>query len=375
MNLLKTSLIVLASLSLIPGTFASGSGQGGGQGNNARSVGNRVVVDVQTVQAQTWQEQLTALGSVYARNQITLTSQVAGSINKINFTDSQTIPAGYPLVEIDSRFEQAKLHEAKARLSDDQRRLHEMQLLEAKKAVSLSELQAQEALVEQSSAAVDAAATTLSFYTLEAPFGGVLGLSDISPGQYVRAGDSLVTLTNLEYLYVDLNFPAKYLSQVDTGMAVDLQFEAWPDLHFSATVSSLDPVVNIESRNFKVRTELDNSEGLLRPGLLAQATLSLAPESVITIPTSSIFYRGAQAFVYLVVNNKAIEQAVNTLQVVGDQTYISSGLTAGDEIITAGISKVTKGIIVTPSSAMNKDRQQFARQNTASIQNSEVLTQ
>ena len=375
MNLLKTSLIVLASLSLIPGVFASGGGQGGGQGNNTRGVENRVVVDVQTVQAQTWQEQLTALGSVYARNQITLTSQVAGSINKINFTDSQTVPAGYPLVEIDSRFEQAKLHEAQARLSDDQRRLHEMQLLEAKKAVSLSELQAQEALVEQSSAAVDAAATTLSFYTLEAPFGGVLGLSDLSPGQYVRAGDSLVTLTNLEHLYVDLNFPDKYLSQIETGMVVDLQFEAWPDLHFSATVSSLDPVVNIQSRNFKVRTELDNSEGLLRPGLLAQATLSLAPESVITIPTSSIFYRGTQAFVYLVVDNKAIEQAVNTLQVVGDQTYISSGLTAGDEIITAGISKVSNGIIVTPSSAMNKNRQQFARQNAAFIQNSEVLTQ
>ena len=335
--------------------------------------------DFYTVQAQTWQEELTALGSVYARNQITLTSQVAGSINKINFTDSQSVPAGYPLIEIDSRFQQAKLHEAKARLLDDQRRLHEMQLLAAKKAVSLSELQAQEALVEQSSALVDAAVTTLSFYTLEAPFDGILGLSDLSPGQYVKAGDSLVTLTNLEHLYVDLNFPDKYLSQINTGMTVDLQFEAWPDLHFSATISSLDAVINIESRNFKVRSELDNPEGLLRPGLLAQATLSLTPESVITIPTSSVFYRGSQAFVYRVIDSKAVGQAVTTLQIVGDRTYIRSGLTAGDEIITAGINKVSNGMIVTPSSVMNnKHRQlarQFTRKGTDSIQNSEVLTQ
>ncbi|UYM14090.1 efflux RND transporter periplasmic adaptor subunit [Endozoicomonas euniceicola] len=372
MNLIKISLIVLASLSFIPGALASGSGQERGQGNS-------VIVDVQTVQAQTWQEELTALGSVYARNQITLTSQVAGSINKINFTDSQAVQAGYPLIEIDSRFQQAKLHEAKARLLDDQRRLHEMQLLVAKKAVSLSELQAQEALVEQSSALVDAAVTTLSFYTLEAPFDGILGLSDLSPGQYVKAGDSLVTLTNLEHLYVDLNFPDKYLSQIGTGMTVNLQFEAWPDRHFSATISSLDAVINIESRNFKVRSELDNPEGLLRPGLLAQATLPLTPHSVITIPTSSVFYRGSQAFVYLVIDSKAVERAVTTLQIVGDKTYIHSGLTAGDEIITAGINKVSNGIIVTPSSITNNKHRQFARQFTregaASIQNSEVLTQ
>ncbi|AMO58333.1 efflux RND transporter periplasmic adaptor subunit [Endozoicomonas montiporae] len=376
MKLLKNSLILLASLSFIPGAFASGgSGQGGNQGSNAGSNARSVVVDVQTVQAHTWQEQLTALGNVYARNQITLTSKVAGSINKINFTDSQTVGAGYPLIEIDSRFEQAKLQEAKAKLLDDERRLNEMQLLEAKKAISQSELQAQEALVEQSRAAVDAAATTLSFYTLKAPFDGVLGLSDLSPGQYVRTGDALVTLTDLEHLYVDLNFPDKYLSQINTGMTVDLQFDAWPNLHFTATISSLDPVVSMESRNFKVRSELNNAEGLLRPGLLTQATLSLTPESVITIPTSSIFYRGPQAFVYRVIDNKAVEQAVNTLQIVGEKTYIRSGLTVGDEIITAGISKVSNGIIVTPSSAMNNHNRQLAQQSVESVENNEVLTQ
>ena len=367
MNLVKNSLLVFASLLLIPVAFAS---SGGGQGR-----GQSVVVDVETVQAHTYQEQLSALGSVYARNQITLTSKVAGSIDNINFSDSQPVEAGFPLIEIDSRFEQAKLQEAKAGLLDDQRRLSEMQQLEAKKAISLSELQAQEALVEQSRASVEAAATTLSFYTLKAPFDGVLGLSNLSPGQYVRTGDPLVTLTDLEHLYVDLNFPDKYLSQISTGITVDLQFEAWPDLHFSATVSSLDPLVSMESRNFKVRSTLNNAEGLLRPGLLAQATLSLNPERVITIPTSSIFYRGAQAFVYRVVESKAIEQAVNTLQIVGEKAYIHTGLTVGDEIITAGVGKVSDGIIVTPSSAMNKNNRQFARQNAVSIQSSEVPAQ
>ena len=359
MKLLKPCLALLIGMSLIPTAF---SNSGGGQGGNRNAAG--VVVDVETVQAQTYQEELSALGTVYARNQITLTSKVAGSIDKINFNDSQTVPAGFPLIELDSRFEAAKLQEAEAKLFDENRRFKEMQQLEAKKAISQSELQAQEAQVEQSRAAVNAAATTLSFYTLEAPFAGVLGLSDLSPGQYVRAGDPLMTLTDLEHLYIDLNFPDKYLSQIQTGMTVELRFEAWPDLQFHADVSSLDSVVNIESRNFKVRTELNNSEGLLRPGLLAQATLQLMPHSVITVPTSSIFYRGAQAFVYRVQKSKAVQQPVTTLQIVGEKTYISAGLDVGDEIITAGVGKVSNGIIVTPSSAMKNNNRQLAQQNS-----------
>ena len=365
MKLLKSCLALLISLSLIPTSFANG-----GEGKEGSQ---NVVVNIETVQVQTYQEGLSALGTVHARNQIILTSKVAGSIDRINFRDSQAIPAGLPLVELDSRFEAARLQEAEAKLLDDERRLKEMQQLEAKKAISQSELQAQEALVEQSRASVTAAATTLSFYTLEAPFAGILGLSDLSPGQYVRAGDPLVTLTNLEHLYVDLNFPAKYLSQIQPGMTVELRFEAWPDLEFHANITSLDPLVNIESRNFKVRTELDNAEGLLRPGLLVQATLQLSPHTIITVPTSSVFYRGAQAYVYRVVENKAVEQPVTTLQVDGEKTYISSGLQAGDDIITAGVGKVSNGNIVTPSSAMKKNKRQLAQRENPSNLNSEAL--
>ena len=358
MNLFKPGIALLLSLSFIPFTIASGGG-GGGQGRS-----QNIVVDIETVQAQTYQEELSALGTVYARNQIVLTSKVAGSIDTLNFTDSQTVPAGYPLIELDNRFEKARLQEAKAKLLEDKRRLSEMQLLKAKRAVSVSELQAQQALVEQSRASAEAAATTLSFYTLEAPFAGVLGLSDLSPGQYIRAGDPLVTLTDLEHLYVDLNFPDKYLSQIQAGMTVQFQFESWPGLSFHADITSLDSLVNIESRNFRVRADIDNTEGLLRPGLLAQAVLQLTPHSVITVPTSSIFYRGPQAFVYRVVENKAVEQPVATLQIVGEKTYISSGLSVGDEIITAGVGKVSNGLIVNPSSAMKKGNRQLTQQNS-----------
>lgn len=362
MNLFKSGIALLLSLSFIPFTLAGDNGGGSGGAGQGRS--QNVVVDIETVQAQTYQEELSALGTVYARNQITLTSKVAGSINKLNFTDSQTVPADYPLIELDSRFEQARLQEAEVKLLEDKRRLSEMQLLEAKKAVSVSELQAQQALVEQSRASVEAAATTLSFYTLEAPFAGVLGLSDLSPGQYIRAGDPLVSLTDLERLYIDLNFPDKYLSQIHTGMMVQFKFESWPELSFQADITSLDSMINIDSRNFRVRADIDNTEGLLRPGLLAQASLQLTPYSVIMVPTSSIFYRGPQAFVYRVVNNKAVEQPVSTLQIVGEKTYITSGLDAGDEIITAGIGKVSNGVIVTPSSTMISNNRQLAQQNS-----------
>ena len=353
MSLLKNSLLLVLSMTLIPQSFANNSQQGN---KNNRGV----VVDVQTVQAETYQEELVALGTVYARNQIDLTSRVAGFINTINFSDGDKVAKGHSLIELDSRYESARLQEAKARLAENERRLSEIRALEAKKAISQSELQAQEAIVEESRASVIAAETTLSFYSLEAPFAGVLGLNSLSQGQYIQVGAPLVTLTDMESLYVDLNFPDKYLSQIKTGMSLQLSFEAWANQTFKAEITTMDPLINVESRNFRVRANLDNTEGNLRPGLLAQATLQLNPHSIISIPTSSVFYRGPQAFVYRLDNNKAAEQPIDTFQIVGEKTFVTSGLKVGDQIITAGVGKVSNGVVVTPSSPISNDKNQKA---------------
>ena len=306
------------------------------------------IVEIEPVTVQNRNDQLRALGTVAARQQIVVTSRVDGFIEKLNTADGETVAAGQSLVELDSRFEQARLAEAEAQLKEEQRRLKELQQLVARKAVSASELATQEAIVAQSEAQLLAASTTLSFYSLQAPFAGVLGLSQLSPGQYIRPGDELVSLTNLDSLYVDINVPSKYLSRVYRGMALSITFDALPGQTFAASITDVDTVISPESRNLTVRANLDNSELLLRPGLLAKVEVDFSARRVMAVKTSSIFYRGSQAYVYVVSpEGLAVERAVTAGTIDGDITVIAEGLSIGEDIITVGVGKVSQGGRVT----------------------------
>lgn len=307
-------------------------------------------VTVSEVAATDWHSQLQALGTVAAREHIVITSRVNGFIDQLNFTDGETVVRGQSLIELDSQLEQARLLEAEVQLQEDLRRLKELELLYDKKAVSQSELEAQKATVSRSEAQLKAATTTLSFYSLEAPFNGMLSTHSLSRGQYISPGDKLVSLTNLDDLYIDFMLPSKYLSQITEELNLELSFSAWPDHVFSATIATIDPTIDPQSRNLKVRAQLDNSDALLRPGLLAQVTLNLPSENVIAIDTSSIFYRGSQAYVYLVnMNGQAFEHPINTSAIYGEVALIDDGLTLGDNIISVGVGKVRNGMQVTPA--------------------------
>ncbi|MGI9275408.1 MAG: efflux RND transporter periplasmic adaptor subunit [Endozoicomonas sp.] len=304
------------------------------------------IVEIEPVTVLSRSDQLMALGTVSAREQIVVTSKVDGFIEQLNIADGQPVQAGQSLIELDSRFEQAKLAEAEAQLKEDQRRLQELQQLVARKAVSASELAAQEAIVAQSEAQLQAVSATLSFYSLQAPFSGVLGLSQLSPGQYIRPGDELVSLTNLDNLYVDFSVPSRHLSRIQRGMDLTMIFEAMPGRTFLASVANVDALVSTESRNLTVRANLDNEGQFLRPGLLARVQLDFSAREVMAIKTSSIFYRGSQAYVYTVnAGGQAVERAV-TGTVDGETTVITAGLSVGDNVVTVGVGKIGNGVRV-----------------------------
>ena len=312
--------------------------------------GKLPVVEITPVATKNWQDQLQALGTVSARNQIVITSRVDGVIKQLNFMDGQTVSAGQNLIKMDDSLERARLQEMEIQLKEDIRRLGELEKLIARQAVSQSELEAHKSVVARSQAQLEAARITLSFYSLEAAFNGALGLHDLSPGQYIKPGDPLVSLTDLNNLFIDFMLPSKYISQIDNGMDIELSFDAWPERMFSAEIAMIDPVINTESRNLKIRASVQNDDQLLRPGLLASITLNLPSEEVMSIETSSIFYRGSQAFVYRVnMNGQAFEQPVDTSTISGATTLITDGLEVGDNIITLGIGKVRNGMTVDPA--------------------------
>ena len=310
-----------------------------------------LVVGIDTVSVSAYQEKVKAIGTIAAREAITLASRVTGFIEALHIADGQMVQAGQQLIVLDRRFEQAKFNEIKAKYHEELRRLRELEHLVAKKAASQSELDAQKSLVTQSEAMLQAAGVTLDYYSINAPFSGVLGMNQLSKGEYIQAGNPLVRLVNLDSLYVDFNLSSRYLSKIKVGQNLLLSFEAWLGKQFTAEVSGIDPVIDTDSRNLKIRANIKNNEYLLLPGLLADISLTLFSYNALAIKTSSVFYKEGETYVYRVsADDKAVICPVSTGKEDGDTILILSGLSVGDRVISKGVIKVKEGVEVVSDS-------------------------
>ncbi|MDD7804149.1 MAG: efflux RND transporter periplasmic adaptor subunit [Endozoicomonas sp. (ex Botrylloides leachii)] len=320
------------------------------------AIAERLVVGIDTVSTRIQQKKVTAIGTLAAREDVTLTSQITGVIKQLYIHDAEKVKAGQKLIALDARFQQAKLNNIRAKLIEDQRHLVALKQLFNKKAVSKLNLDTQESVAEQSQAAFQAEKVTLDYYLIRAPFSGMLGINQLSKGEYIEAGKPLVRLVNLDKLYVDFGLPSRYLGKIKVGEKVSVLFDAWPNKQFSGWISAIDPVIGADSHNLKIRVNIDNSKHLLFPGLLADIIVSLPTHHTLVVETNSIFYKGKQAYVYRVTKkNKVVLSPVVAGQPTAHKTVILQGLKVGDKVVSQGVVKVKDGMTVKAMSTGNAE--------------------
>ncbi|MGL6259055.1 efflux RND transporter periplasmic adaptor subunit [Vibrio sp. WXL103] len=325
-------------------------------------------VELQEVQSVLWGERLVAIGSVFARHQVELVSQVEGVITGLPVQDTQNVNQGQLLVQLDDRQAKASLAQADAQLKEDKRLLTEMVRLHERNSLPESSLLTQRAKVQISQAKRDAAAVTLSYYQTVAPFNGMTGLTMLTEGQYVQRGEALITLTDVKSLYVDFNLPSHYLSQLKPSQSLELRFDALPDTVFYSEISSIDPQIDPQSRNLQVRTELYNPDALLRPGLLAQIRVSLDDEYVNVVPTSAVFYRGVNSYLYVVDKEGVARQTLVTLgSTDAALTQVIAGVVPGDQVVSSGVGKVNNGTLVQDVKRIAQTQQDVKGADNASL--------
>jgi membrane fusion protein (multidrug efflux system) len=126
---------------------------------------------------------------------------------------------------------------------------------------------------EVARAAAESSQVRLDKLTVVAPFSGIAGFRTISAGAYVTAGTALVKLDKVDLLKVKFSVPELVLSRIKLGQTVEVTADALPGESFSATVSAIDPSIDINGRALQVRADLDNSGLRLRPGLLVRSSV------------------------------------------------------------------------------------------------------
>lgn len=332
------ALTLAAALALA--VTACGKQEAGGPGAGGPPGGMQLPVETATITPQALSSGLQTVGSLRADESVVVRPEVAGRIDRIHFQEGARVAAGQPLFSLDDSIAKASLNEARANLDNSRRAATRAGELSKQKLIAQSDYdQARAALgVDQAKAA--SAEAMLAKSTLRAPFAGQVGLREVSVGEYVNVGQDLLTLVRLDPMQVDFSVPENALAQLARGQKLAVAVDAYPGESFAGELVAIDPVVDPNSRSIKLRAQLANPDGRLRPGQFARLVLQGSGEAqALLVPEQALMQDGDTRFVYTVVDGKAKKTVVKTGQRVPGKVQVIEGLAPGAVVITAGQAK------------------------------------
>ncbi|WP_343055385.1 efflux RND transporter periplasmic adaptor subunit [Azospirillum oleiclasticum] len=300
---------------------------------------------------------LTAIGTLEAVRQVTVSPEVAGRITQIFFESGAAVKAGAPLVQLNDQTEQADLLAQRA-----QARLAELNL---ERSLSLRRNQAgPQTTVDQNRAELDEVnanikrtESTIAQKLIRAPFDGNLGIRQVNVGQYLTAGATVVTLTDLSTLLVNFTLPEQSRERIHVGQELRIASDAFPGRSFPATITTIEPQVSEDTRAIKVQGTLENRDRVLLPGMFANVQVVLPPETgVVVVPETAVDYTlyGDSVFVVREKPGSDGKPALTAERVpvtAGDRganrVEIRRGVKPGERVIVSGQLKLSNGAAVT----------------------------
>lgn len=312
-----------------------------------------IVVETAMASAGPLPRSITAVGSLRAVRQVTLTPEVGGRVIAIHFHGGGWIAADMPVVDLYSKPQQAELAQNRAEETLARLRLRRSTELSRHNASSQAEVENHQAAFDRASAMVAASEAAIAQRTVRAPFSGVLGVRNVDLGQYLNPGDAIATLTDLNELFVDFAVPQRYLNDIVVGQTVEVAADAVAERRFTAKLETVEPQVDRSTRNVVLRARIANNERQLQPGLYVTAMLSVAPEkNVVTVPETAVLANASTKTAFVIRDIGAdgegrVEQVVvETGRRVDSRVAILSGLTDGDIVVTSGQLRLSPSLKV-----------------------------
>ena len=326
-----------------------------------------VAISAESASAQRWSADGESVGTLVAVNGTDVTTEAGGVVRSIAFEAGQPVSQGAVLLRLNTDNEEAQLKalETSAKLAAVQ--AQRWQTLGKDKLVSLDDVQQRGAAAAKARAQVEAQRALSARQTSRAPFSGVLGIRKVNLGQYLAPGDAIVTLQQLNQIYLNFTLPEQMIGKLAKGSTITAHVDAQPGHDFSGTITALDPLVDASTRNFQAQATLQNPGNALRPGSFAKVGFELGAEhDVVVIPQTAVSFNPYGNAVFVITSEKrkpgetdAKGQALTGDKLVVNQRFIKTGTTRGDliavtdglkpgeRVVTVGLLKLRNGAEVT----------------------------
>lgn len=346
----------------------------GGQAPGASAV----TVEVAQAIGMKLQDEINAAGAIQSNQSVMLRPEVAGRITQLNFSDGQTVKKGQVLVTLDSAVNQAEVQQARAELSIAKANFKRNAELAQQKFIAERAKEESAVNVQVLEAKLALAQARLSKFEIKAPFAGVVGIRNVSVGDYVKDGADLVNLEDISSVKVDFRIPEKFIDRVQHGQAIEVVVDALPRRQFHARVDAIDPQIDNAGRSALLRGRVANPEIKLKPGMFARVRLILDErENAIVVPEESIVPVGNKTTVWKIIDAKAHRTEVKTGLRRDAKVEIVDGLQIGDTVVTAGQMRLNKDgtpVRIVQGKGQNGVSQQLGDSSSAPVGTAAAIT-
>jgi len=322
------------------------------------------------VEPATWTPGIDAIGTVGAARGVDLTVETTGIVKEVLFKANEKVEEGKVLVQLDDAVQRADLAAAETQAALDQQALDRALELQKRGVGSDVAVESARAAASTSASQVTKLKAVLDQKQLRAPFSGIMGIPRVEEGQYIAPGTTVATLQDLETIRTDFAVPEQQLGLLKIGQPVSFGLTE-ADMPYHGSITGIEPKVDPTSRLVSVRAEVANPEGRLSPGQFLQVRVELPKEEgVIAIPQTALVTSLYGDFVFAVKPAPAKPDAPAPApdappSLIASQIFvkpgrrsdgrveITSGVAAGDEIVTAGQNRLANGAPVVIDNSVN----------------------
>ena len=304
-----------------------------------------------TVKREPFTDSVSALGTLRAWESIVITASVADRVTAVHFEDGDRVEQGSALVTLRQDEQQALLREQQELLADAEREERRLDDLAVRNQVAQTELDSVRTQAAIARHKIDEMQSRIADRNIKAPFAGVLGLREVSPGALVAPGQPITTLDDISQMRLDFSVPARLLRFLEVGLVVTARTPAF-DQQFLGELAAVDTRVDPATRAITARASVDNADGLLRPGMLVEVTLQAAPRETLLLPEEALQSRARQHFVWVLEGSTATRTAVTLGARQPGWVEIIDGIDEGTRVVRDGVGKLrgaeTDVLIVEP---------------------------
>lgn len=310
-------------------------------------------VEVALAQVRTIADRFEAVGTIEAAAAITVVSEIDAAVIRLPFEEGSALERGALIAQLDDSQLTAEVARAEALRAQGQATYGRVEEVVAQKAGAPQDLDDAAAALKVAEANLALAKARAAKARISAPFAGIIGARKVSVGSFLRSGQAIGELVDIDEIRVKFSAPERFLSLLNRGAQITITTAAYPDHQATGEIIAVEPVLDAATRSARVVARVANPERRFLPGMSATVSVVLSERpDAITIPNEAVFASGNQSFVFALKSDSTVARVAVALGMrLADVVEITQGLAPGLPVVRAGHQKLFEGARVLPITA------------------------